>query len=127
MTDAEKNEALARWAGFHWGWWHNVQTIQSEEGWRCPNNKPVIFEIGGNGELPDFLHSLDAQAKWLWPKLDYLDVEIDWVQKAYCVAIIATAALDGEDQQGTSNDTPAEACAEAILSLIGSPAEGVPS
>ena len=66
-TDAEKSEVLTKngtllkFAGF---------TIYSSpmtssityRGWAYPNGTPAY-------NPPDLLHSLDAQAKWLWPKI----------------------------------------------------------
>ncbi len=54
MTEQEDNELLARFAGFTL-YQSLPEKWQDADGWI--------------GSLPDFLHSLDAQAKWLWPKL----------------------------------------------------------
>ena len=105
MTDEEKIEKLARWAGF---------TFNDDEDavWYTPGPDAHHW-----GRLPpDFLHSLDAQDRWLLPKLD---------------SILLASGM--ADQEGTipsafvwlnvvmkkrSGNTRAEACADAVLSLI---------
>ncbi len=104
MTDQEKNEALAKWAGFQW--WEDGE----------------CYTIGNSTtvrELPDFLHSLDAQAKWLWPKLELDGYALQlYLPVGYIEAFISTrSAPHWQIRKGASS--PAEACAEAILSLIG--------
>ncbi len=92
MTDQEKNEALARWAGF-----------KGEGGEFChiaPDGTEYAY-------YPDFLHSLDAQAKWLWKEV---------------TSRFGPDALSGIFNavffNHSSDMTFAEACAEAILALI---------
>ncbi|KKL61208.1 hypothetical protein LCGC14_2197640 [marine sediment metagenome] len=117
MTDQEKNEALAKWVGFE----------VCNEGYDCWI-EPT--ERRHTGYVPDFLHSLDAQAKWLWPKLNGDGWFVNLMQsgdgsywksrlwtpysgtsKITLENIAAKPVRDGA--------TAAEACAEAILSLIG--------
>ena len=104
MTDQEKNEVLVRWLG-----WEQRPHIE-DGGCGCDYCTTLHWYTpdGQNPALPDLLHSLDAQAKWLWPKLDYLKLEYEQgVWRAW------VRWHSGEA------DNPAEACAEAILSLIG--------
>ena len=104
----EKNEVLARW---RWKYLHTV----------AGNDSLFYFdeESGELKELPDFLHSLDAQAKWLWPKLTDTDLDLNLDDWATLWDAIETAVL--------SKLSPAEACAEAILSLIGEVDKGIVS
>ena len=110
MTDQEKNEALATFAGFAFG---------PESGW----GKCWTREDGQHYGLPDLLHSLDAQAKWLWPKLNKILKHDGWSaswtpwfppERQWSVNI----GRQGRDEE-YFGATLAEACAEAILSLIG--------
>ena len=98
MTDQGKNEVLAKWAGF---------TYLCQAGFR---KEFAMWEppTGGMIELPDLLHSLDAQAKWLWPKLTRLQL--------FKMVTFWLYPEDGVERN------PAEACAEAILILIGTEA-----
>ena len=93
MTDAEKNEALLKFAGFQF-------CFRNDDGVKIwyypePNSDPM--------PPPDLLHSLDAQAKWLWPKLEkpLNGQNIDDI-------ILRLIRL---------GQMTAEACAEAILAL----------
>ena len=106
MTDQEKNEVLARWAGFTPGEC-KILCCQAAH-WLSPDN--TLW----HGVLPDFLHSLDAQAKWLWPKLEDWGIGLRGDGSRF----FGYASLNGVEIQD-SGTTPAEACAEAILSLIG--------
>ena len=90
MTDQEKNEVLAKWRGFVFN--------EGERGWYYPDG---AFSMSAR---PDFLHSLDAQAKWLWDKVR------DMGHFNFVVAALVDAEYDGEHK--------AEACAEVILALI---------
>ena len=73
--------------------WHYPDGSDYMNGYRCP----------------DFIHSLDAQAKWLWPKLNLWEMGNESKDMTYFIA--------GSNLARAAN--PAEACAEAILSLIG--------
>ena len=108
MTDQEKNEVLAKWSGFvdYGGVAVYGPGDGSKKGWYDPDGNALGFHAGN---LPDLLHSLDAQAKWLWPKLDYQKLEFEQGQWRAWVRWHSGEA-----------DSPAEACAEAVLSLIGS-------
>ena len=101
MTDQEKNEVLVRWLG-----WEQRPHIE-DGGCGCDYCTTLHWYTpdGQNPALPDLLHSLDAQAKWLWDKVR------DMGRFNEVVAALLDAEYDGEHK--------AEACAEAILSLIG--------
>ncbi len=114
MTDQEQNEALARWAGFTWdGFWID------------PDNHTFSVPWDNEGEpreacVPDLLHSLDAQAKWLWPKLQKLGYELRIYtgqegSDTHCLVIQPSLGQVTGIKQAQD---PAEACAEAILALI---------
>ena len=105
VTDQEKNDVLMRFAGLElrgggWGIRAALQPFPAQVMWDFHNDL-------------DLLHSLDAQAKWLNPKLMWIRVEIIKGQ-VYVKATLATGVpveAEGEDE--------AETRAEAILSLIG--------
>ncbi len=101
MSNQEKNELLAKWAGFTQGL-HELTGVS------------VVKEPGGGilfgGCLPDFLHSLDAQAKWVLPE----------VRRKYGVAVLYRLLRDWVHAAYLADIIPsAEACTEAALSLIG--------
>ena len=96
MTDPEKNEVLLKFAGFK-----DLSKLGTPYPWDAPDGSAVK-------EPPDFLHSLDAQAKWLWPKLDSPD---QFGDKGQLFSVLYSWLLAG--------DLTPEACASAILSLIG--------
>ncbi len=105
MTDQEKNEVLAKWAGFTWdGFWLDPNGFTFGAPWPGPDEaiKESDWKVITG---PDLLHSLDVQAKWLWDKVR------DMGRFNFVVAALVDAEYDGEHK--------AEACAEAILSLIG--------
>ncbi len=108
MTDQEKNEVLAKWAGFAKIGYQNTPDWILADRWVYPNTDR-------RADLPDFLHSLDAQAKWLLPKLRGYHITRDALTGG-----ATEVTVWGETCIGTSckAPTPAEACAEAILSLI---------
>ncbi len=102
----DKNEVLAKWAGFSYheeaerpvsAWGDNSHETYTFKYWLGPSDDEPI-------ELPDFLHSLDALAKWLVPKACY--EYGDAIVYELLASVIAKVGLD------------AEACAEAILGLI---------
>ena len=100
MTDEEKNEVLLKFAGFTMATWDDGEPFARE----YPDKAGFCHD----GD-PDLLHSLDALVKWCWPKVhaSMTDVEFTvWLMKWI------------ERVVGWDED-PAEACAEAILSLIG--------
>ena len=94
MTDQEKNEVLAKWRGFV----AHFPGNECLEFWEDPDGNTIP-------DLPDLYHSLDAQAKWIIPKAcyEYGDIVV--------YELLSGLMLAGE--------FTAEACAEAILSLIG--------
>ena len=109
LTDEEKNKVLAKWAGWEFVRSECHDIMHFIDYWRHPS------EPNCERTLPDLFHSLDAQAKWLWPKLDSLQLVTLWPErKAKFRAEIAI------DINGASfiRESPAEACAEAVLSLI---------
>ncbi len=100
MTDQEKNEVLAKWLG-----WKQKPHIE-DRGCGCDYCTTLHWYTpnGANPALPDFLRSVDALAKWCFPKLHIVDLDrmfLSWV----------------------NHDKPrpkfATHCAQAILSLIG--------
>ncbi len=100
MVDQEKKDVLLKFAGF--------RVNESGKGWYYPDGS---FSMETR---PDLLHSLDAQAKWIDPKLD------NWSLSTYDTHV--TAIVHCGTSMGTADapkDRPAEAKAEAILSLIG--------
>ena len=110
MTNEEKNEVLAKWAGFTWdGFWIDPNGFTFGAPWPGPDEaiKESDWKVITG---PDLLHSLDVQAKWLWLEVvrrfsaKKLHIILDlWVHDAL-----------------TKGEIPKpEACAEAILSLVG--------
>ncbi len=116
MTDQEKNEVLAKWAGFTEKKFRAPVCTHKPRCtyWVDPDGKDTRLLSDPNGKrLPDFLHSLDVQAKWLWPKLG------DWgMYKLENMVVFAAFTKDHGDWVRKRATTPAEACAEAVLSLI---------
>ncbi len=121
MTDQEKKEVLARFAGFTEidlpMYCHD--TANDGDGWYVRPITVRPYWSHGNysyRELPDFLHSLDAQAKWLDPLLEYwaLETGTDGIS-AYIIG--PGAGLSSHKSAVAA--TGALAKAEAILSLIG--------
>ncbi len=99
MTDQEKNEVLAKFARFTY-WDDDDPQNQSRSGrvgWYAPDSGTLASAV----TLPDLLHSLDAQAKWLWP----IAVTRGWFDKV--LLALVDAAYD--------RDPVAPACAEALL------------
>ncbi len=102
MTDQEKKEVMAKWAGLT-----KINYINQAV------DEYTVFEF------PDLLHSLDAQAKWLDPKLNEVLADRGWTicvtpwkDPVYEVWLGARLDISSED-----NDL-AVAKAEAILVLI---------
>ncbi len=119
MTDAEKNEVLAKFAGFR----YKLSASENNHYWIGPNGQTVDCDESGDALLPDLLHSLDAQAKWLVPKLNETLKHDGWSaswtpwfppERQWGVNI----GRRGRDEE-YFGATLAEAFAEAILSLIG--------
>ena len=116
--DQEKNEVLAKWVGFTFD--------ELSRMWLAPDGSSPYPHFSA----PDLLHSLDAQAKWLWPKLNRDGWFVNLMQSgdgSYWKARLWTP-YSGTSEITLENiaakpvrdgPTPAEACAEAILSLIG--------
>ena len=91
MTDAEKNAVLATRAGFDY---------------RPESSHGKFWVIDGRHYvLPDFLHSLDAQVKWIIPEANREFGNLAVIEALE--RVVGDVGLN------------AEACAEAILSLIG--------
>ncbi len=115
MTDQEKTQILLKWARFQSYYKSQAPEETGIEAWVQPPDSERTIPI------PDFLHSLDAQAKWLWPKLTsdkgYTpDGILMWFECGTWLVEIWWMTRSGYEGRGL---TPAEACAEAILSLIG--------
>ncbi len=125
MTDQEKNEVLALAYGFtrpggvtlgDWEpvvpdtpataiFWRHKTTGEELTSQQIDTGTRWLYPDGTyQNAPPDFLHSLDAQAKWLWDKVR------DMGRFNFVVAALVDAEYDGEHK--------AEACAEAILALI---------
>lgn len=147
MTDQEKNEVLALAYGFarpggvtlgDWGpvvpdtpataiFWRHKTTGEELTSQQIEVGTRWLYPDGTyQNAPPDFLHSLDAQAKWLLPKLlpDY-EVQIRWDTfgdvdfKQGWNAVIFGMNREHREDIVSHGETPAEACAEAMLSLIG--------
>ncbi len=113
MTNTEKNEVLPKnkkrnkilleFVGFidYGGEVVFGPNDGTKKGWHYPNGDYLSMNPY---DCPNLCGSLDAQAKWLWPKLTPEQLGALFVE-------IASALFDKRD--------PAEACAEAILSSIG--------
>lgn len=116
MNNQEKNERLARWAGFK----PRQDGCQCE---KCTTAFPMLYPDGDIGPLPDFLTDLNAQARWLWPKLVDWKLEPEWKPLSEHVGKTGRfrAFVQVDDVHGcvAIADTPAAACAKAILKLIG--------
>ena len=98
----ELNEKLARWAGF----------VPCGKSFEWPNQKGMYY----HAPAPDFTSSLDAQVKWLWPKL------------IFCEILMPIFSMDGNFKARVAKNTnkeyisyantPALAAARAIEQLI---------
>ena len=106
LTDEEKTQILLKWAGFQSYYKSQAPEETGVEAWVQPPDSERTIPI------PDLLHSLDAQAKWLWPKLTDANLEI---RPGWARALVAIETATYRYQ----SDSPSKACAEAILSLIG--------
>ena len=100
MTDQEKNEVLLKFAGFRF----HLSASENPHYWTYPDGE-VVDRDSFRHLLPDLFHSLDAQAKWIIPKAcyEYGDIVV--------YGLLSGLMLAGE--------FTGEACAGAILSLIG--------
>ena len=115
MTDQEKNgrsiiqknSILLDWAGF---------AYEGDKYWIYPDGTRHFHNWVGDQLMIDLYHSLDAQAKWLWPKLEDFDLTFsaNGEKDGYWASVLGKK---GHIDKFAS--TPAEVCAEAILSLIG--------
>ena len=105
MTDQEKNEVLAKFAGFY----PKVFTASSDEPtetlWSDPLDREWLMP-----KLPDLLHSLDALKQWIWPEV---------VRRFSAKKLHIILDLWVHDALEKGELPKAEACAEAILSLVG--------
>ena len=98
-----KNETLMRWAGF--------QITEGEYPWRYPDGTRIKIDNNSEPVMPNLLCSLDAQAKWLWPKLVNLRDRLSCKPALELVFdAMRHAVIFGKD--------PAEACAEMIWKLM---------
>ncbi len=108
MTDQEKKDALLKFAGFTYrSFDYKGDVYQPHKLWETPEGWCMRTP-------PDLLHSLDVQAKWIDPLLD------NWSLSTYDTHV--TAIVHCGTSMGTADapkDRPAEAKAEATLSLIG--------
>ncbi len=109
MTDEENNEVLAKFAGIV-----HVSRPGEAPRWRCPDSTILWDE-------PDFLHSLDAQAKWLIPKTQDMGYEMRVMggKSGSDFHVMFVHPPEGIIHGIKQAATEAEARAEAILSLIG--------
>ena len=91
----------------------------TKKGWHYPNGDYLSMNPY---DCPNLCGSLDAQAKWLWPKLapKWDDWQLSVEDGIYTFAVyLGHISGTGSKWAEASADTPAEACAEAVLSLIG--------
>ena len=81
MIEKERNEKLARWAGFELvNWLHN---------------KWAIFPDGTQGNTPDFTTNLNACVKWLVPELRKVrELPFGQLQR---IAFIYDVGVDGDE------------------------------
>ncbi len=110
MTDQEKSEVLLEFAGFY----PKVFTASSDEPtetlWSDPLDREWLIP-----KPPDLLHSLDAQAKWLYPKI----YEVKLHQRSnimngqWCAEVFLRTPMGC-----IYRDTPAEALVDALLYVI---------
>ena len=106
----DKNERLLRYAGF---------TLRNCGVPYCNCKRWFVPDGTGYGEPPDLYNSLDAQSKWLWPKLAEKDIWLDLLIKPERSSCALTSPTRLEITScAYFADTPANACAEAILALI---------
>ncbi len=139
MTDQEKNEVLAKWRGF------TTEVVQAPNAnppigscratladypidapcnpqrytpvirWFYPDGRQMVGYPPYANQPPDFLHSLDAQAKWLYPKI----YEVKLHQRSNIMNGQWCAEVFLHTPSGcTYRDTPAEAFVDALLYVI---------
>ncbi len=107
MTDQEKNgrsiiqknSILLDWAGF---------AYEGDKYWIYPDGTRHFHNWVGDQLMIDLYHSLNAQSRWLWPKVFERHGPY---QLGLVLLDIGSSVMDYVN--------PAVACAEAILSLIG--------
>ncbi len=124
MNDQELNRKLAEWAGFS----VNTCDYDWKEGqrWYTP-------EHGTCKDIPDFIHSLDACFKWLWPNLEwvqlsgqvYLNCDLACSSHIRSFAGKPTKQTVGGTEKSTSAKTPTLALCLAIEKLIDSQGDHV--
>ena len=105
----ELNEKLARWAGFRKQVLEDLAPIVRHEanlGWSFPDGTTTRWL------MPDFTTDLNAQVKWLWPKLPY--VVLENCQGGY----MATVSKDMLNQIEVIDANPGLALCKAIEQLI---------
>ena len=111
MTELQElNEKLLRFAGF----WQ-----AQESQWRDGSNyafEPNTTYKDGKKPKPDLISSLDAQVKWLWPKVYWVRI---FVLKDEIVVAVDQGDRFGEGRCGR-NENPALASARAIEQVIDS-------
>jgi len=104
----ELNEKLARWAGFA------LDYFTTPPYWVNPHGEPI-------NKPPDFTTDLNAQVKWLWPKLDCPSITFN-IELGKCNCELQTY-IKGRYvmYDGWANDNePALAAARAIEQVIDS-------
>ena len=116
------NEVLARWAGFTEKKFRAPVCIHEPRCtyWVDPDGKDTRHLSDPNGKrLPDLIHSLDALGLWSIPNIEHL-FEIEWMPQigGWSCRITITTGSGHKPFYGRGT-TMAEACADAILSLIG--------
>lgn len=110
LTKEEKNELLARWVGF--------EQRGTARVWYSPEK-----DVPWTNNPPDLYHSLDAQAKWIDPKLNDLLGDTGWIMDSspwlaekyglYGCKLYRSQAIERRAA------TLANAKAEAVLALTG--------
>ena len=113
----ERNEKLAKWAGFVYFdhppvFGPNLNNIKT--GWYYPGEEPCYH-------LPDFKNSVDLCFKWLVPELNkrgYYYELFQWNNNEHKAVIIKPTKYWADIIASEITDTPASALAEAIGKVI---------
>ena len=119
----ELNEKLARWAGFEPCLVEHRYTVPTfvqprsyhEPHWLLPDGSKIPQDA------LDFTSSLDAQAKWLWPKLDSLSITLRLDPEGSCHCSLIYFVDGGAKHPRNAwayGETPAQALCKAIEQLI---------
>lgn len=119
MTGEQKNEALLQFAGFTRILHPNTAQHILGVKWLGPDGKTF------DEDLPDLLHSRDAQDKWVLPKLQDMGLSIKVVAHEHKgVSVFLTDVVHSDAEQiYRHGDMPAEVTREAILAWIGTKAK----